>query len=242
METYLQDKGKSLFDLMTVPSGIDKDVLVDNIIMQGGEFEVIYAEPLFFRQAIYTWSMKHERTFQKWIDVLNMEYNPIENYDRMEEWNDAETENKTGSETTSTENNSEISNTSVVTNATEGSTTDTTGSTGSTENTVSAYDAGTYQPSDKSETANDISQEGTSSENSTTNSSSSTTGNETTSGSRNTTDNIGRNSLRTGRAHGNIGVTTSQQMLQAELDVQRFNIYDQITDLFLTEFCILVYE
>lgn len=242
METYLQDKGKSLFDLMTVPSGIDKDVLVDNIIMQGGEFEVIYAEPLFFRQAIYTWSMKHERTFQKWIDVLNMEYNPIENYDRMEEWNDAETENKTGSETTSTENNSEISNTSVVTNATEGSTTDTTGSTGSTENTVSAYDASTYQPSDKSETANDISQEGTSSENSTTNSSSSTTGNETTSGSRNTTDNIGRNSLRTGRAHGNIGVTTSQQMLQAELDVQRFNIYDQITDLFLTEFCILVYE
>ena len=227
---------------MTVPSGIDKDVLVDNIIMQGGEFEVIYAEPLFFRQAIYTWSMKHERTFQKWIDVLNMEYNPIENYDRMEEWNDAETENKTGSETTSTENNSEISNTSVVTNATEGSTTDTTGSTGSTENTVSAYDASTYQPSDKSETANDISQEGTSSENSTTNSSSSTTGNETTSGSRNTTDNIGRNSLRTGRAHGNIGVTTSQQMLQAELDVQRFNIYDQITDLFLTEFCILVYE
>ena len=39
METYLQDKGKSLFDLMTVPEGIDKNVLVDNIIMQGGEFE-----------------------------------------------------------------------------------------------------------------------------------------------------------------------------------------------------------
>lgn len=242
METYLQDKGKSLFDLLTVPTGIDKDVLVDNIIMQGGEFEVIYAEPLFFRQAIYTWSMKHERTFQKWIDVLNTEYNPLENYDRMEEWNDAETENKTGSESTQTENYSAISNTSGVTNEQHGTSSDTTGSNGTSTNTVSAYDASTYQPSDQTETYNNVTQSGTTSDMTTTNSSSSTNGNETTSGSRSTTDNIGRNSLRTGRAHGNIGTMTSQQMLQAELDVQRFNIYDQITDLFLTEFCILVYE
>ena len=242
METYLQDKGKSLFDLLTVPTGIDKDVLVDNIIMQGGEFEVIYAEPLFFRQAIYTWSMKHERTFQKWIDVLNMEYNPLENYDRMEDWTDNETENRHGQESTSTENHSGISNTSGVTNERHGTSSDTTGSSGSSENTVSAYDASTYQPSDKTETSNSVTQSGTTSDMTTTNSSYSTTGNEHSSGSKTSSDNMGRRLNKTGRAHGNIGVTTSQQMLQAELDVQRFNIYDQITDLFLTEFCILVYE
>jgi len=46
---------------------------------------------------------------------------------------------------------------------------------------------------------------------------------------------------RTGRAHGNIGVTTSQQMLQSELDIVAWNIYEHITDLFLQEFVIPVY-
>ena len=57
------------------------------------------------------------------------------------------------------------------------------------------------------------------------------------------TDNLSEktDSTRLGRAHGNIGVTTSQQMLQSELDIARWNIYEQITDLFLSEFCIMVY-
>ena len=45
-----------------------------------------------------------------------------------------------------------------------------------------------------------------------------------------------------GRIHGNVGVTTSQQMLQSELDIARFNIVQQITDLFMTEFLIMVYD
>ena len=45
----------------------------------------------------------------------------------------------------------------------------------------------------------------------------------------------------TGRIHGNIGVTTSQQMLQSELDIARFNIYEEITDLFLKELTIYTY-
>ena len=39
-----------------------------------------------------------------------------------------------------------------------------------------------------------------------------------------------------GRVHGNIGVTTSQQMLQAEIDIDRFNIYDEIAIIFMREF------
>ena len=40
---------------------------------------------------------------------------------------------------------------------------------------------------------------------------------------------------------GNIGVTTSQQMLQSELDIARWNLYEHIADLFCSEFCIMVY-
>ena len=44
-----------------------------------------------------------------------------------------------------------------------------------------------------------------------------------------------------GHMWGNIGVMSTQDMLQQELDIQRFNLIQQITDLFLTEFCIMVY-
>lgn len=46
---------------------------------------------------------------------------------------------------------------------------------------------------------------------------------------------------RDGLAYGNIGVTTSQQMLEAELEVARWNLIEQITDMFIRDFCILVY-
>lgn len=45
----------------------------------------------------------------------------------------------------------------------------------------------------------------------------------------------------TGRMYGNIGVTTSQQMLKSEIDIARWNMYEHIADLFASEFCIMVY-
>ena len=42
--------------------------------------------------------------------------------------------------------------------------------------------------------------------------------------------------------HGNIGVTTSQQMLEQELEVTpKLNIYNTIIDSFIRRFCLLVY-
>lgn len=46
---------------------------------------------------------------------------------------------------------------------------------------------------------------------------------------------------RDGIAYGNIGVTTSQQMLESELEIARWNLIEQITDMFIRDFCILVY-
>ena len=48
-------------------------------------------------------------------------------------------------------------------------------------------------------------------------------------------------STHKGRTHGNIGVTTAQQMLEAELKIARFNLVKQISDVFIKEFCIMVY-
>ena len=54
------------------------------------------------------------------------------------------------------------------------------------------------------------------------------------------TDSTGN--LLESRIHGNIGVTTNQQMLQAELDTRpKLNIYSIIIDSFRDRFCLLVY-
>lgn len=50
-----------------------------------------------------------------------------------------------------------------------------------------------------------------------------------------------RTSTRRGRAHGNIGVTTSQQMIMSERDVADFSLYDVIAQDFAREFCLYVY-
>lgn len=43
------------------------------------------------------------------------------------------------------------------------------------------------------------------------------------------------------RAYGNIGVTTTQQMIEQERNIVQFNIYDFIINSFKNRFCILVY-
>lgn len=56
-----------------------------------------------------------------------------------------------------------------------------------------------------------------------------------------TTDNRNTGENYTSRVHGNIGVTTTQQMIQSERDVVKFNIYEYIAKEFDKSFMIGVY-
>lgn len=222
METALQMKDQHLFDNLVLPEGIDKDDVTDNIMLEGSEFEVVYPDPDLFRAAIGVWGRKYYRTFDKWIKALNIDYDPLENYDRNEHWKD------TGDE----DSNSEALN---VANTTTSNTTDSTSGndrSGNSENQVSAFDSSSYQPSEKTIYSEDT-------DTTETIDSSGSVASNNSDSSEYHKDNVNEHD---GRIHGNIGVTTSQQMLQAELDVQRFNIVQQITDLFLQEFCIMIYD
>lgn len=56
------------------------------------------------------------------------------------------------------------------------------------------------------------------------------------------TDNEKENSKHNSRIHGNIGVTTSTDVLTKYTDFYKnYNIYELIADCFCTEFCIMVY-
>ena len=72
---WMKENNNDLFSGLSVPSGIDKDVLVDNILLRGGEFEVVYSDPNFMQYAIGSWSRKWYRTMQKWIEALSIDYN-----------------------------------------------------------------------------------------------------------------------------------------------------------------------
>lgn len=219
-----------LFKNLTLPEGIDKDTLVGNILMNGGEFEVAYADPYFMQNLIGIWSKKWLRTFNKWTEALSIDYNPLENYDRMEEWEDE----NTGTATNTRTHNNQDKRTLNTENKTTHNTTDTTtynsketttvdGTTTTTEE-VSAYDSSSYQPSKKVTSAD--------------------TGTDTMDYSGTIKDDGGssNNAKHKGRIHGNIGVTTSQQMLESELNLAEWNLYEHITDLFLKEFVIGIYS
>ena len=230
---YMNAYNNDLFGLLNLPPGIDKDTLVNNIMLRGGEFEVVYSNPDFYKSAIGLWSNKHYRTFEKWINALNIDYNPLENYDRMEEWSDTGSRINTGTVSDS----GERKNTGTQSTETTGNDNFTGSGNSTSADEISAYNSNSFQ-NDKKNTTNSSNSSET---NTTTNST--RTDNLSESNSNTRTDNLSEktNSDRIGRAHGNIGVTTSQQMLQSELDIAKWNIYEQITDLFLSEFCIMVY-
>ena len=172
----------SIFDNVSVPDGLDRETMLKSILMRCGEFNIIYSNPEFLKFAIKNWSERHKAQFEKMAAALAETYDPLHNYDRHETFTD--NRKSTGS-------------------ANSGNT---------TENTVSADNASTYQPDNKSI-------------GSMTN---------TTSGNEDITHNA--------HLYGKIGVTTSQQMLESEIDLRyMFGVYDLIAAKFAEEFCIAIY-
>lgn len=246
--------GQTLFDLLTLPDGINKDDLVDNIILQGGEFEVVYSDPVFMREAVGSWGRKCYNTFLRWITAQSIQYNPLENYDRNELLTDQYYKAASSSARRDSGNTRTFDNQDKRTLDTEDKRTldtedeRTLDTTRTSEDEVSAFDSSTYQPSAKNTTDDD----GTDTMTHTGTDTLERSGTDTVDYSgtikdeygEGTSGNENENSTNThsGRIHGNVGVTTSQQMLTAEYEVARFNIIDQITDMFILEFCIPIYE
>lgn len=196
----LYNYDNTALDNLSFPTGIDRDTAVSTILLRCGEFELIYPNIDFMRSMCDLFSKKHTWTFKKWIDAINISYDPLNNYDRHEVYTDTH------------------SGTDNTTNSTSGSTspaqtTDT--------NEVSAFDSTGYQPKEKNSLSVNVA------------------GSDSSSSSGSITH--GEVIEHEARLYGNIGVTTSQQMLQGELDIAKFNLYDQIADIFCEEFCLMIY-
>ena len=184
----------SIFDGVEFPSNISVQDFIDSLMMQCGEMPILYSSPPLLKSLIRIWSNISQYTWQRLASTLTAEYNPIENYDRKEEWEDSTT------------------NTSHYTNSANNT------SNGSTKEQVYGYN-NLQAPSDNS----------ASTSSSTTADTSDSTGTGTSAVSRK------------GRAHGTIGVTTTQEMLESERRVAMFNFYDAVIRDFQKRFLIWVY-
>lgn len=210
---------------LVVPDGVDVELVKDNLLAETAELEVIYPDPIFMQAMIGRWSAKELPIWERLYKTTLLEYNPIENYDRMEEWTEAEdTKKNTEADATGT-SKTDTDGTSTRESNTDGVIND--------QKYVSAYNEVEFTPTERD---NNTQNEKNNSEQKDVGTVSVKTSAE------NTTDETGnRNLLRKGRAHGNIGVTTSQQMIEAEREVALYNIIDVIITSFKNRFCLQVY-
>lgn len=180
----------TLFDGVVLPDGMDKTLMVNQIIRQSGDLFPYYQALPQVKTAITEWFTRRKGNFAKLWQGFTAEYNPIENYDRQED--STETPNITH----------------TLSNSGQDASTN--------EADVQGYNGADYVPNSRTKSS------GTSS----------TNGTDTESGTR----------TYTSRIHGNIGVTTSAQMLEGELALRKsMDIYALIAAEFETDNLIQVY-
>lgn len=114
-----------LFDDITLPSGIDKTTVVNQIMLDNGLLEVVYPEHDLLKGLIKAHFLARQLDYQRLWDAVSQTYNPLYNLDRKNTLTEKteRSENTTGNTTS---------------NATQ-----------STEQKVSAFDSSTYQPSEQ---------------------------------------------------------------------------------------------
>lgn len=220
--------GINIFDGLRLPtsSPMDRDTLINTIMMRCGLNYPNFADPLVMQSAITIWSSKNQYTFDHVAKIYEASYSPIENYDRYEDMNT----NRGHSVTDNTSNTGTKTDVVNSTRTTTHSGTDTT----TDENTVSAYDASTYQPETKTTSSllhgESVSDGG--------NSSKTTTNNLTTQKGINETENTKQNN----HIRGNIGVMTATSMESEEYEfVKQYNPYEFISGLFENDLTLYIY-
>ena len=167
----------TILDGLIVPTGMDGDNVKDNLLLETESMEVLYPSAPFMKAAVTVWAAERKEVWDKLYETTQLTYNPIENYDRMEE------------------------SLSTSSGGSSGSTTSTSSATAFDSNTFSDTGRGVTQGSNRSNSSGTFKS----------------------------------------RVHGNIGVTTSQQMLESQRNVVKFCMTEYIINDFISRFCVGVY-
>lgn len=240
LENYL-NPDHSVFENMSLPDGIDKDILIGTILLRCQEFELLYSDPDFMIAAVNIWSRKNYWTFDKWVKLINESYDPLFNKDYFEEWTDehsgAYSKDGTGTSSGETSTINDLNSTTDMTRTDDlASTNDVT-----ITHSEKAYNDSNYVGTTKDETDQDQTQTGTVKNAGTVRDTGTVTGNYSNDNTSEETGHDAYNNKHSYHGYGNIGITSAQELFMKQADVARWNMYEHIADLFANEFCIMVY-
>lgn len=165
----------ALFDKFQVPEQIDKQDVIDSIILECAELPVIYTNWDILQGAIGLLSKRRIHSWERMATALFEDYNPLHNFDRYEDSSDDESINSSGNATS--------------------------------VNSVNGYNGDAEHDRQKTD---------------------------------------GKSETKRGNKHnahlyGNVGVTTSAEMLDGELKIRKQDLISIIVREFKENFCIMVY-
>lgn len=213
----LYEHDNNLFQGLQLPEGLNRDAVINEILLQCAELEILYPDIDIMKLAITTWSLANQYTWQKLYDTMVVEYNPIWNVDANV------TDTLAGTENRDIERNGTGSNNRTV-NLADNETVNIT----DTE-AVKGFNSDTWAESHKNVKAgtDNIAHTGTD--------------NIAITDSESVDDDLTRSETRTQHRTGNIGITTTQQMLEQERAIAEFNMINYIAQSFKQRFCLLIY-
>ena len=172
---------RDILDDLKLPEGIGRDDFIELLLFDTAELELLTPNPDIMKMLLGRWSNVRINAWSKMLDTETVEYNPIHNYDRQEDWVD-----------------------------------DSSGSVKNSGSNITDLSVAGFNESDMADRERTVQTAGT--------------GAATTEQRR-----------HTGRIAGNIGVTTTQQMLESEREFRKYSTVYAIIDEFKERFCLLVY-
>ena len=170
-----------IFEYFLLPPEVDRETFIEQILFETAELELLTPNPDIIKALLGSWSRVRIDQWSKMAATETVEYNPIHNYDRLEDWLDE----ASGSVKNSGSNTTELS-------------------------------VAGFNDADMADRERSVQTAGTGSDTST-------------------------KSRHTARISGNIGVTTTQQMLESERESRKYSVVYEIIGEFKERFCLLVY-
>lgn len=229
----LYEYNTDVFANLTLPEGMETEVLIPKILSECSDFALIYPNYDFMKMMIGVWSINEGHIWKRLYESELIEFNPIENYDRHESLTRAVTSNSKGvskgnTSTVQTDNTEEQSENNSATN---------TNSEGEQVNSQTAYDSNTFKDTSKARSNSAGNSVNVSSERGNSNARSAGTTDRNDSAENESAG----NEVVTSHVHGNIGVTQAADMLERYREVIPFCTYDYIVNSFKNRFCVQVY-
>lgn len=185
----------------------------------------------------------HQHTFDSIFTALMTEYKPLENYSMTESGTDTaagtDTTTRTGTDTTTNGGTTTTEDKTATTTTNTGTVKD--DSNGTTTNAVAGYDSNSMSDRDKTTSTTTNTRTDNTTQTATNSGTITQTDDKTSTLSHNTTDATATssNTSHTLTRSGNIGVTTSQQMLASEIDIRvKHNVLYYIIELFISQYTI----